>query len=104
MAGGEQQRAGEGVQSGSASEPRDLARLREPMRSLLRALTAVGPPPDDWQTVIQLAMDTLTIGQLAEAALNRTDAHGLSAEVRELLEDVRSRARARNGRMLDQLG
>jgi len=57
----------------------------------------------DWRTVAALASETLTVGSLADAVLSSPIAGRIPEEVRDLLLDVQSRARARNVRLKSQL-
>src|SRR4051794_21630714 len=57
----------------------------------------------DWRAVVALASETLTVGSLADAVLPSAVADGIPEEVRDLLVDVQSRARARNARLKSQL-
>ncbi len=69
---------------------------------LLDALTGHLRKPRDWQALLQLASETLTIGTLASVVLGSTLESDLPPNVRPLLVDVLQRATARNERLLAQ--
>ncbi len=72
------------------------------LEDLLEGLAGSPRSPQDWQAVAELAGETLTIGTLADVSLSNP-ALEIPAEIRELLTDIRDRARVRNRRLTDQL-
>jgi hypothetical protein len=73
------------------------------LEDLLECLAGSARTPRDWQAVVQLASETLTIGTLADVILSSRGALEVPVEIRELLIDVRDRARERNQRLTAQL-
>lgn len=73
------------------------------LEDLLECLSGSERTPQDWQAVVQLASETLTIGTLADVILSSRGALKVPIEIRELLMDVRDRARERNRRLTAQL-
>lgn len=72
------------------------------LQDLIECVSRKGHQPRDWRSVIALASETLTIGTLAEAVLAAGDEPELPEDVRDLLIDVRNRARDRNARLSAQ--
>jgi hypothetical protein len=73
-----------------------VAETQRTFRGLVDCLTGKPRAPRDWRSLVALASETLTIGSLAEALLAGDDRVDVPDEVRELLGDVRDRARKRN--------
>jgi hypothetical protein len=73
------------------------------LRRLIGLLSGKLEPPPDWDPVLQLASETLTIGTLASTVLGSGLAAQAPEPVRELLVDVLHRTRERNRRLKEQL-
>jgi len=73
------------------------------LEDLLECLAGSARTPRDWQAVVELAGETLTIGTLSETVLPEPGAFVVPAEIRDLLIAVRDRARERNERLTAQL-
>ena len=58
--------------------------------------------PRDWRALVALASETLTIGSLADALLSSPAITEAPGNIRDLLVDIRERARQRNGRLKEQ--
>ncbi len=58
--------------------------------------------PRDWRALVALASETLTIGTLADALLSAPAVTKVPQNIRDLLVDVRDRARERNARLKKQ--
>jgi hypothetical protein len=56
----------------------------------------------DWPELVEAAGNTLTIGILADRVLERADDLDMPAPIKELLADIRGRARQRNARIREQ--
>ncbi|MGZ2412732.1 putative nucleotidyltransferase-like protein [Sphingomonas sp. F9_3S_D5_B_2] len=69
---------------------------------LLRSLTGQAEAPADWQPLLQLASDTLTIGMLASAVLGSEIGANAPEAVTGLLRDVLERTHERNRRLKAQ--
>ena len=74
----------------------DHARL---FGELIDCLTGKVRAPQDWRALIDVASATLTIGSLADAVLD-SDRFDPPADVRDLLVEVRDRARRRNALLI----
>lgn len=79
-----------------------MSLMRSAFEPLLNNLNGEFDPPDDWQPMLQLASNSLTIGSLAAAMLKRPEAAEVPDEVRELFEDVLKRTKKRNRRLKAQ--
>ncbi|HET7576316.1 MAG TPA: nucleotidyltransferase family protein [Sphingomicrobium sp.] len=79
-----------------------MSLIHSAFRPLLNNLTGTFDPPEDWQPMLQLASDSLTIGSLASAVLKQPEAAGVPEEVSALLEDVLKRTKKRNRRLKRQ--
>ncbi len=58
--------------------------------------------PRDWRALVALSSETLTIGTLADALLSEPAVTKVPQNIRDLLVDVRNRARQRNARLKEQ--
>ncbi|MFL6736994.1 MAG: nucleotidyltransferase family protein [Sphingomonas sp.] len=75
----------------------------EALEDLIHSLSDNVRPPRDWRAVVALASETLTIGSLADALLLEPGRADIPGAIRDLLVDVRERARQRNARLKEQL-
>lgn len=74
----------------------------EVLTELLAILTGTLDRPGDWQPLLQLASETLTIGSLAATALNSPVANNLPGPAKDLLTEVLQRCTERNKRLRSQ--
>ena len=84
-----------------ASSPVMIVRERDAFADLINCLTGDAKVPRDWHAVVDLAIRTLTVGTLADRVLGRED-YSIPEELRELLVDLRDRARRRNEHIIGQ--
>ncbi len=82
--------------------PKKMRKPAQVLEDLLECLAGSARAPQDWRAVVQLASETLTIGTLADLILS-SGSPNVPIEIRELLTDVRDRARGRNQRLTAQL-
>jgi hypothetical protein len=76
--------------------------MKSAFEPLLNNLNGKFDAPEDWQPMLQLASNSLTIGSLASAVLKRPEAAEVPEEIVELLEDVLKRTKKRNRRLKRQ--
>jgi len=79
-----------------------VTRANRAFADLVDCLTGHVRQPGDWRSLLSIAADTLTIGTLADAVLAPDAPVEVPPDVRDLLEDVRTRSRARNERVTEQ--
>lgn len=73
------------------------------LEDLIACLSGGTRRPRDWRALVALASETLTIGSLADAVLPGPAAGEIPVHIKELLIEVRDRARRRNLRLKEQL-
>jgi len=73
------------------------------LEDLIACLSGDPRTPRDWRALVALASETLTIGSLADAVLLQPAVGEIPIHIKELLADVRDRARRRNERLKEQL-
>jgi len=78
-----------------------IVRERDTFADLINCLTGDAKAPRNWHAVVDLATRTLTVGTLADRVLSRRD-YAMPEELRELLVDLRDRARRRNEHIIRQ--
>jgi hypothetical protein len=68
-----------------------MSLMKSAFEPLLNNLNGKFDAPEDWQPMLQLASNSLTIGSLASAVLKRPEAAEVPEEIVELLEVVLKR-------------
>ncbi|HLO21229.1 MAG TPA: nucleotidyltransferase family protein [Sphingomicrobium sp.] len=72
------------------------------LNDLVDCLSGNVHAPRDWRALVALSSETLTIGSLADALLSVPAVLEMPQNIRDLLVDVRERARQRNARLKGQ--
>lgn len=79
-----------------------MTRSERTLRELIDVVEHGSTSPREWRSLIALASETLTIGRLADAVLAEDSTCRTPEDVRQLLVDIRRRARKRNELLISQ--